>query len=51
MVPMALDGFFGPRGVATLLAWLTSEDNAHLCGQIICIVGGSDTGLQSDSVW
>jgi NAD(P)-dependent dehydrogenase (short-subunit alcohol dehydrogenase family) len=51
MVPMPLNGFFEPRGVATLLAWLTSEDNAHLCGQIIYIDGGSDAVLRGDSVW
>ncbi|MGN6744465.1 MAG: hypothetical protein ACTHJL_14400 [Amnibacterium sp.] len=31
-VPMPLNGFFEPRAVAYLLAWLTSEENAHLCG-------------------
>ena len=51
MVPMPLNGFFEPEGVATLLAWLTSEDNAHLCGQIIYIDGGSDAVLRGDSVW
>jgi NAD(P)-dependent dehydrogenase (short-subunit alcohol dehydrogenase family) len=51
MVPMPLNGFFEPRGVATLLAWLTSEDNAHLCGQVIYIDGGSDAVLRGDSVW
>lgn len=51
MVPMPLNGFFEPEGVATLLAWLTSEENAHLCGQIIYIDGGSDAVLRGDSVW
>jgi NAD(P)-dependent dehydrogenase (short-subunit alcohol dehydrogenase family) len=51
MVPMPLNGFFEARGVATLLAWLTSEDNAHLCGQIIYMDGGSDAVLRGDSVW
>ncbi|SFN54632.1 SDR family oxidoreductase [Mycetocola miduiensis] len=51
MVPMPLNGFFEPRGVATLLAWLTSEDNAHLCGQIIYIDGGSDAVLRGDTVF
>lgn len=50
-VPMPLNGFFEPRGVATLLAWLTSEDNAHLCGQIVYIDGGSDVVMRGDSVW
>ena len=51
MAPMPLNGFFEPRGVATLLTWLTSEDNAHLCGQIIYIDGGSDAVLRGDLVW
>src|SRR5690606_15373538 len=51
MVPMPLNGFFEPRGVATLLAWLTSEENAHLCGQVIYIDGGSDAVMRGDSVW
>lgn len=50
-IPMPLNGFFEPRRVATLLAWLTSEDNAHLCGQIIYIDGGSDAVLRGDSIW
>lgn len=50
-VPMPLNGFFEPQGVAKLLAWLTSEDNAHLCGQIIYIDGGSDAVLRGDSIW
>lgn len=50
-VPMPLNGFFEPRGVATLLAWLTSEENAHLCGQIVYVDGGADAVLRGDSIW
>lgn len=51
MVPMPLNGFFAARDAAELLAWLTSEANAHLCGQVIYIDGGSDAVMRSDSVW
>ncbi|MGX5680600.1 SDR family oxidoreductase [Schumannella luteola] len=50
-VPMPLNGIFEPRDVAYLLAWLTSEENAHLCGQIVFIDGGSDAVIRGDSTW
>jgi NAD(P)-dependent dehydrogenase (short-subunit alcohol dehydrogenase family) len=36
---------------ARLLAWLNSEENTHLCGQIVYVDGGSDAVLRGDSVW
>jgi NAD(P)-dependent dehydrogenase (short-subunit alcohol dehydrogenase family) len=51
MVPMPLNGFFEPRDAAQLLAWLSSEENGHLCGQVIYIDGGSDAVMRGDSVW
>ncbi|MBG6057658.1 NAD(P)-dependent dehydrogenase (short-subunit alcohol dehydrogenase family) [Cryobacterium sp. MP_M5] len=51
MVPMPLNGFIEPIAVARLLAWLTSEENTHLCGQIVYIDGGSDVVLRGDSTW
>ena len=51
MVPMPLNGIFEPVGVAYLLAWLTSEENAHLCGQVVFIDGGSDAVIRGDSTW
>ncbi len=51
MVPMPLGGFFEPRSVAYLLAWLGSEENAHLCGQVVFIDGGSDAVIRGDSTW
>ena len=51
MVPMPLNGIFQPRDVAYLLAWLTSEENAHLCGQVVFIDGGSDAVIRGDSTW
>ncbi|MEO7006874.1 MAG: SDR family oxidoreductase [Terrimesophilobacter sp.] len=50
-VPMPLGGFFGPEPVADLLVWLTGESNAHLCGQVIFIDGGSDVVIRGDSTW
>ena len=51
LVPMPLNGIFEPRSAAYLLAWLTSEENAHLCGQIVFIDGGSDVVIRGDSTW
>lgn len=51
MVPMPLGGIFEPQDVAYLLAWLTSVENAHLCGQIVFIDGGSDAVIRGESNW
>lgn len=51
MVPMPLNGIFQPRDVGYLLSWLTSEENAHLCGQVVFIDGGSDVVIRGDSTW
>ena len=51
MVPMPLNGIFEPRHVAYLLAWLTSEENEHLCGQVVFIDGGSDALIRGDATW
>lgn len=51
MVPMPLNGFFEAKDAAELLVWLASETNAHLCGQVIYIDGGSDAVMRGDSVW
>lgn len=51
MVPMPLGGIFGPRDAAYLLAWLTSTENAHLCGQIVFIDGGSDVVMRGLTGW
>jgi hypothetical protein len=36
---------------ARLLSWLVSEENTHLCGQVIFIDGGSDAVIRGDSTW
>ncbi|MCH6469726.1 SDR family oxidoreductase [Sinomonas sp. 5-5] len=50
-VPMPLNGIADPIVVARLLAWLGSEENTHVCGQIIYVDGGSDVVLRGDAVW
>jgi len=50
-VPMPLHGFMGPEAVARLLAWLISDENTHVCGQIVFIDGGSDVVIRGDSTW
>jgi NAD(P)-dependent dehydrogenase (short-subunit alcohol dehydrogenase family) len=51
LVPMPLNGIAEPIVVARLLAWLTSEENTHLCGQVVFVDGGSDAVIRSDSTW
>ncbi|WP_308800011.1 SDR family oxidoreductase [Agromyces silvae] len=50
-VPMPLNGFVEPQEIAQLLLWLSGEEMAHLCGQIIFIDGGSDAVIRGDSTW
>lgn len=51
MVPMPLNGFMTAEVPAKLLAWLISEENSHLCGQLIFVDGGSDAVIRGDSTW
>lgn len=51
IVPMPLNGIADAPVVARLLAWLGSEENTHLCGQVIFIDGGSDVVIRGDSTW
>jgi signal recognition particle subunit SRP54 len=46
-----LRGIIEARDAAYLLAWLTSEENAHLCGQVVFIDGGSDVVIRGDSTF
>jgi len=50
-VPMPLHGFMGPEVVARLHAWLISDENTHVCGQIVFVDGGSDAVIRGDSTW
>lgn len=50
-VPMPLNYYLEPEGVAYLLMWLTSVENTHVTGQTIYIDGGSDAVLRGDNIW
>jgi len=50
-VPMPLNYYLEPEGVAHLLIWLASVENTHVTGQTIYIDGGSDAALRGDNVW
>jgi NAD(P)-dependent dehydrogenase (short-subunit alcohol dehydrogenase family) len=50
-VPMPLNGFADAIVPARLLAWLTSEENSHMCGQVVFVDGGSDAVVRGDSTW
>jgi NAD(P)-dependent dehydrogenase (short-subunit alcohol dehydrogenase family) len=50
--PMPLNGPAAPPiAPARLLAWLASEDNTHLCGQVVFVDGGTDVVTRGDSTW
>jgi NAD(P)-dependent dehydrogenase (short-subunit alcohol dehydrogenase family) len=51
MVPMPLNGFADAAVPAYLLRWLVSEENSHLCGQVVFVDGGSDVVLRGDTGW
>ena len=50
-VPMPLHGHADPGHVASLLAWLTSPDNAVMCGQIIFLDGGAEVVQRGDEAF
>jgi NAD(P)-dependent dehydrogenase (short-subunit alcohol dehydrogenase family) len=49
--PMPLNGIAEAGAAAELLAWLGSEANAHMCGQILYLDGGGDAIVRGDDVW
>lgn len=51
VVPMPLNGIAEPIVVARLMAWLGSEENTHLCGQVVFVDGGSDVVIRGDATW
>ncbi len=51
VVPMPLGGFMTAEVPADLIAWLISEENSHLCGQVIFVDGGSDVVIRGESTW
>ncbi|WP_028047290.1 SDR family oxidoreductase [Cellulomonas sp. URHE0023] len=50
-VPMPLVGLMEASAPAALLTWLLSEENTHMCGQVVFIDGGSDASIRGDSTW
>lgn len=50
-VPMPLNSWMPAESAANLIAWLVSEENTHLCGQVIFIDGGFDATVRGDSSW
>lgn len=51
VVPMPLNGYMSALVPARLHAWLVSEENSHLCGQVVFVDGGSDVVIRGDSTW
>jgi NAD(P)-dependent dehydrogenase (short-subunit alcohol dehydrogenase family) len=49
--PMPLGGPYEPEAAAELLAFLSSEKNAHITGQTIFIDGGADVVIRGDTTW
>lgn len=50
-VPMPLNGPMESDVPARLLSWLLSEDNSHLCGQVVFVDGGYDAVTRGDATW
>lgn len=50
-VPMPLNYHQKPEVTASLMAWLTSEENTHVTGQTIYVDGGADASLRGDNIW
>lgn len=50
-VPMPLNYHQKPEVIATLMAWLTSEENTHVTGQTIYVDGGADASIRGDNIW
>ncbi|MFP3712620.1 SDR family oxidoreductase [Puerhibacterium sp. TATVAM-FAB25] len=51
LIPMPLNGFMQPEVPARLLAWMVSEENSHLCGQVVFVDGGSDVLIRGEHGW
>ncbi|WP_034661165.1 SDR family oxidoreductase [Cellulomonas sp. KRMCY2] len=49
--PMPTGGIMMPDVPARLLAWLVSEENTHVSGQVVYIDGGTDAIMRGDSAW
>lgn len=45
-VPMPLNGYAPPETPAQLAAWLVSEENTHVTGQVVYVDGGAEVTLR-----
>jgi NAD(P)-dependent dehydrogenase (short-subunit alcohol dehydrogenase family) len=50
-VPMPLNGISKAEDIARVIRWLGSEENGHLCGQVIFVDGGADTVMRGDAIF
>lgn len=50
-VPMPLNGPTTAEGCAAVIDFLASEENTHLCGQVLFVDGGYDAVTRGDSTW
>lgn len=48
--PAPLNGFLDPIVIARALAWLASEDNTHMCGQVMFVDGGAES-IRRPTLW
>lgn len=46
-VPMPLNGYAPPEAVAKVLAFLVSEDNTHVTGQVVYVDGGAEVSTRA----
>lgn len=51
LIPMPLHGHMDAGVVARAHAWLVSEENSHMCGQVVFVDGGADVVRRGDSAW
>lgn len=51
MVPMPLNGPADPLAAAQFLAWLVSDENSHLTGQVIGLDGGADAVTRGEDIF
>jgi NAD(P)-dependent dehydrogenase (short-subunit alcohol dehydrogenase family) len=49
--PMPLNGVEQPIVIARALAWITNEENTHMCGQITVVDGGSEVVKRGPNIF
>ena len=50
-IPARLGGFIEPITIARLLAWLTSDENTYVTGQVIFIDGGAEAVVRGADIF